>query len=94
VLATGYSLISDELGHDGDKLTATGTVAREGIIAVDPKIIPLGSYVYIPRFDRVFRAEDVGGMINGYHIDIYMRNGDIARKWGKQYIDIYVKPNH
>jgi 3D (Asp-Asp-Asp) domain-containing protein len=92
VEATGYSLISDEFGSDGDSLTATGTQARVGIIAVDPRVIPLGSTVYIPAFGREFRAEDTGGMIKGHHIDIYMAHGDQAREWGRKTIEIYVKP--
>ncbi|MED3440238.1 3D domain-containing protein [Bacillus subtilis] len=92
VEATGYSLISDELGSDGDSLTATGTQARVGIIAVDPRVIPLGSIVYIPSMGREFRAEDTGGMIKGNKIDIYMAHGDQARQWGRRNIEIYIKP--
>ncbi|MCY7947981.1 3D domain-containing protein [Bacillus atrophaeus] len=92
VEATGYSLISDELGSDGDSLTATGTQARVGIIAVDPRVIPLGSTVYIPAMGREFTAEDTGGMIKGNKIDIYMAHGDQARQWGRRNIEIYIKP--
>jgi 3D (Asp-Asp-Asp) domain-containing protein len=56
-------------------------------IAVDPRTIPLGSYVYMPRWhglqipsidglggythDGCFRAEDTGGAIDDNHIDIF-----------------------
>jgi 3D (Asp-Asp-Asp) domain-containing protein len=45
-------------------------------IAVDPKVIPLGSMVYIPYYATEenggwFVAEDVGGAIQGLHIDVY-----------------------
>ena len=39
-------------------------------IAVDPKIIPLGSRVLINGIEYV--AEDVGGGVNGNHIDIFV----------------------
>lgn len=42
----------------------------EHTIAVDPKVIPLGSHVIINRKEYV--AEDVGGMIKENHIDIFM----------------------
>jgi 3D (Asp-Asp-Asp) domain-containing protein len=47
-----------------------------GSIAVDPKVIPLGSRVYVPAYrdDRQggwFIAQDTGGAINGRHIDVY-----------------------
>ena len=44
-------------------------------VAVDPKVIPLGTRVYIPAYRPVnggwFRAADVGGAIKGRHIDVY-----------------------
>ncbi len=44
-------------------------------IAVDPRLIPLGSRVYIPAYRGVnggwFVAQDVGGAIKGTHIDVY-----------------------
>lgn len=45
-------------------------------IAVDPRLIPLGSRVYIAAYRRTagrgwFRAEDVGGAIVGRHVDVY-----------------------
>ena len=46
--------------YTGKQLTYLGTQARYGVIATDPKVIPLGSKVYIPYFDKVFIAEDTG----------------------------------
>ena len=44
-------------------------------IAVDPRLIPLGSRVYIPAYRDIgggwFLAQDTGGAIKGRHIDIY-----------------------
>ena len=45
-------------------------------IAVDPRVIPLGSRVYVPAyrndgFGGWFVAQDTGGAINGHHIDVY-----------------------
>ena len=53
-------------------ITATGTTARAGrTVAVDPKIIPLGSRIYIEGLgERI--AEDVGGGVKGQHIDVYI----------------------
>lgn len=92
VEATGYSLISDELGSDGTPSTATGTYPTAGrTIAVDPRVIPYGTRVYIPAFGGVFIAEDTGGAIKGNKIDIYMNHGDQARQWGRQKIEIFVE---
>lgn len=44
-------------------------------IAVDPRLIPLGSRVYVPAYRRLgggwFVAQDTGGAIRGRHIDVY-----------------------
>lgn len=55
---------------EGAGITYTGTQVTAGrSIAVDPKIIPLGSKVYIEGYGwRV--AEDIGGGVDGDHIDI------------------------
>jgi 3D (Asp-Asp-Asp) domain-containing protein len=47
-----------------------------GSIAVDPRVIPLGSRVYVPAYrgdgqGGWFIAQDTGGAINGHHIDVY-----------------------
>ena len=82
VSATAYS---------NDPITATGTKPTEGrTIAVDPKIIPYGTKVYIPQFDRVFIAEDCGSAIKGNRIDIYMNDYNRCMDWGIKTIDIYI----
>lgn len=44
-------------------------------IAVDPRLIPLGSRVYVPAYRQIgggwFVAQDTGGAIRGRHIDVY-----------------------
>jgi len=65
-------------------ITATGTCARAGrTVAVDPKVIPLGSRVYIEGVgERI--AEDIGGGIKGHHIDLYLPTVGQARDFGVQ----------
>lgn len=77
--------------YTNDPITATGTKPTEGrTIAVDPKVIPYGTKVYIPQFDRVFIAEDCGSAIKGNRIDIYMNDYDRCMDWGIKTIDIYI----
>lgn len=81
VSATAYS---------GDKITSTGTIPRWGVIAVDPSVIPYGSTVYIPTFNRYFIAEDCGGGIKGNRIDIFMTSEQKCRNWGVRKIEIEI----
>ena len=74
--ATYYTL---ECGN-GDGFTATMTRPAVGrTVAVDPKIIPLGSELWIDG-EGPFIAEDVGGAVKGYRIDIYTGSGPEARE--------------
>src|SRR5207302_6347469 len=49
--------------------TATGTITHWGELAVDPSVIPLGSWVHIEGIGT-FRAEDTGGAVLGRHLDV------------------------
>lgn len=82
VEATAYSA-------DTDNLTASGTVVRRGIIAVDPAVIPLGTRVYIPDYGEAV-AEDTGGAIKGNRIDIAFDTYEEAINFGRQSLQIYI----
>ena len=62
VFVTGYVL---------QGYTATGTYVHPGTCAVDPRVIPLGSYVTIQGLGTC-HAEDTGGAIIGYRIDVWV----------------------
>jgi uncharacterized protein YabE (DUF348 family)/3D (Asp-Asp-Asp) domain-containing protein len=65
-------------------ITYSGTTVKEGrTIAVDPKVIPMGWWVYIEGYG-FRRAEDKGSGVKGKHIDIYFDDGDYANKFGKK----------
>lgn len=71
-------------------LTKSGTTVTEGrTIAVDPKVIPLGSRVYIDGYG-VFIAEDVGSAIKENKIDIAVGNHEQALKLGIDEATIYL----
>lgn len=72
VMGTAYTCE----GWSSPGITATGTIARVGEIAVDPDIIPLGSRLFVMSDDGLYiygvcTAEDTGGLINDYRIDLY-----------------------
>lgn len=68
-------------GH-GNGLTATGTNVTPGwTIAVDPKVIPYGTKVYIEGYGWRL-AEDCGSSIKGNHIDVAVDTHDDAMDTG------------
>ncbi len=70
-----------------------GSTGRELIeqysIAVDPNVIPYGSYVETDTGMK-YRADDCGGAIKGNHIDIYFVDHEKALEWGKQTIKLRI----
>ena len=71
-------------------VTATGKVAQWGTVAVDRRIIKLGSKLKIEGFpNTTFRAEDVGGAIKGNHIDIWFPSHKEALNFGVKKMAVY-----
>ena len=72
-----------------DGITATGTkVQANRTIAVDPKVIPLGSQVIIDGQTYTYVAEDTGGAIKDKKIDLYFPTHREALNWGIQYKEV------
>ncbi len=71
-----------------DETTAIGLRAGKGVIAVDPKVIPLRSKVYIPGYGTAI-AGDTGGAIKGNIIDLGFDDAKTAG-WTARFVDIYL----
>lgn len=84
VYATHY----DSRCRGCNEWTAIGMRAGKGVIAVDPKIIPMRSKVYIPGYG-VAVAGDTGGAIKGNIIDLGFDDARTAG-WKAQFVDIYL----
>jgi len=89
-VATGYS--ANDPAQGTNNITATGKEIKKGMIAVDSKIIPLGTRIEIKDMG-VFVAEDTGGKIKGNRIDIYFETKEEAKKFGRQAIWVRVLGN-
>jgi uncharacterized protein YabE (DUF348 family)/3D (Asp-Asp-Asp) domain-containing protein len=69
-------------------LTATGVPVTQGIVAVDPSVIPLGTRLFIPGYGNAIAA-DTGGGIRGDMIDLGYPDG-VVPGWISQWVDIYI----
>jgi 3D (Asp-Asp-Asp) domain-containing protein len=100
-LATSYGPPWE--GIQGTGVTATGIDLRpakhEYIVAVDPTVIPMGSYVYVspnPFKNNAitFQAADTGGAIIGKHVDVYDWRGRTYQEgWGARKVSVTPAPS-
>ncbi|MGA8574867.1 MAG: 3D domain-containing protein [Candidatus Cybelea sp.] len=84
MLATAYTAGS----AGGSGMTALGRRAGYGIVAVDPRIIPLGTRLYIPGYG-VAIAGDTGGAIVGNRIDLGFDSLRDAMLFGRRDVKVY-----
>lgn len=71
------------------RLTKTGTQATASrTVAVDPRVIPLGSHLLIDGVEYI--AEDVGGGVKGKHIDIFYNTHSETRNHGVERSEVYL----
>ena len=86
--ATGYTAFRSD-GSRGK--TASGKTARHGLVAVDPKVIPLGTRLYVEGYGEAIAA-DTGGAIKGNKIDLCfeMSNAEIRKQFGRKTLNVYV----
>ena len=85
VEATAYS--SQDPGNGN--YTATGSRLKKGIVSVDPRLIPLGTRLYVEGYGYAV-ADDVGGAIKGHRIDLAYDSRSEALQFGRQTVKVYV----
>lgn len=90
--ATAYTTPMRNGVHSGR--TSRGHIPRYGIIAVDPRVIPYGTKMYIVSSDGVYNygyciAGDCGGAIKGNIVDLFFDTHSECIQFGRRQIDIY-----
>lgn len=95
--ATAYTASHEENGWG--PVDYFGNPLKIGTVAVDPKVIPLGTKLYITGYDYnglpqggyYATATDTGSAINGYRVDLFVGGSrQQASQFGIQYINVYV----
>jgi 3D (Asp-Asp-Asp) domain-containing protein len=87
MVATAYTADSAQAYPTGR--TATGIPAHYGVVAVDPRVIPLGTLLYVERYGAAIAA-DTGGAIIGNRIDLCMDSYQRAIDWGRRPVKVYI----
>ncbi len=97
--ASAYDLSYESCGkRPGDRgygITASGMKAARGVVAVDPRVIPLGTRLYIQSLDSYpdygyAVAGDTGGAIKGNRVDLFMETRSQALQFGRRSVKVYI----
>lgn len=70
-------------------VTASGTRARLGTVAADPRVLPFGTVVYVPGYGYGL-VEDRGGDIKGHKLDLFFPSHRQALEWGRVQKDVKI----
>ncbi len=89
-------LTVEATAYSGGGTTASGMAAQVGRIAVDPRVIPLGTRLYITSADGsswvygTAVAADTGGAIKGNRIDLYFNSESECIRFGRRSAKVYI----
>jgi 3D (Asp-Asp-Asp) domain-containing protein len=72
--------------------TRMGTMVRRGVIAADPRVLPLGSVVEVRagNWSGTYTVTDTGGKIKGKIIDVWVPTRKEARQFGRRSVKLHV----
>ena len=89
-LATAYT----HMDSGCDEYTANGAKVKWGVVAVDPKVIPYGTRMFIVSNDGAYvyglsTAEDCGGAIQNKRLDLYMETKEKCFQFGVRDCTVY-----
>jgi 3D (Asp-Asp-Asp) domain-containing protein len=69
-------------------ITQSGARTRRGILAADPRVLPLGTVVRVSglprRYNGTYTVADTGKAVKGREIDIFISDCDAAKRFGRQ----------
>ncbi|UCH35344.1 MAG: DUF348 domain-containing protein [Armatimonadota bacterium] len=87
--ATGYDPGPRSCGRYASGRTAIGLKAGKGVVAVDPRVIPLGTKLYVDGYGECV-AGDVGRAIKGRRIDLGFDTYREALSWGRRMVKVRI----
>ncbi len=72
--------------------TQSGTKARTGIVAADPRVLPVGTVLKVidGSASGIYTVMDTGSAVKGRHIDIFIPNCDVAERFGAKTVRVRI----
>lgn len=76
--------------NEGGAYAYSGQRLKDGMVAADLKLYPIGTKIFIPKLNKVFTVTDTGSAIRNQRLDIWMNSKQKALNWGVQTLDVYI----
>ncbi|MBI4178552.1 3D domain-containing protein [bacterium] len=89
LVATAYSPDIRDCWPYSDGITAIGLKAGFGVAAIDRRVIPLGTRIYVEGYGFAI-ASDLGGAIRGRRIDLCFDTHEEAKVYGRRRVKVYL----
>lgn len=89
MVATAYDPSPATIGRGATGYTCTGLKATFGMVAVDPRVIPFGTLVYVEGYGLAL-ACDRGSAIKGNRIDLCYDRKSTADAYGKKHVKVHI----
>jgi len=70
-------------------LQLQGVMPYVGGVAVDPKVVPLGTDLFVEGYGYA-KAVDTGGLIKGNRIDVFLETSKECYNWGRRNVKVYI----
>lgn len=87
----GVSTAYTNSKKEGGARTSTGQLAKVGLVAVNPKVIPYGTLLYIPGYGICVAADTGGALLKGQIlIDVFFNTKAECNNWGRRHIKVYL----
>jgi len=89
MLATAYDPSPETIGRGATGRTRMGYIATFGHVAVDPRVIPLGTMLYVEGYGFAL-ASDTGGAIKGNRIDLCYPDRYTSERYGMHNVRVHI----
>jgi 3D (Asp-Asp-Asp) domain-containing protein len=73
-------------------ISKSGAPIKPGHVAADPKVIPLGSMIYVdsPLMGGIYQVKDTGELVKGKIIDIFIPSYERCKAFGRRAVKVQV----
>ncbi|NEZ47578.1 hypothetical protein FDF74_10285 [Clostridium niameyense] len=93
-ISSSKVLVMEATAYSGDSITAGGHKPVRNpngysTIAVDPRVIPFGTKVYVEGYGYAI-ADDIGGRIKGNIIDVFLTSEAECNSWGRRNVKVHI----